>query len=207
MKKKDFKPIKKTKKIIFGKFVKKKKYKLIAKIFAYRSYSRLKLKKIFYTKYNTTFKYFKLFKELVFKKEFFFFKNFFLKINIKNNKNTLLFPQFIFEKQFLFKFSEYQTVLFDLTNNSMFLKKKYGYFNNPGLDYLVSTNNNIDNVDPKDPVLYIKSDFDLDNGYKNEFSDFNFLNFKYNLNLNIFFFFLLDFYKIVLFLNFKNIVN
>ncbi|HRP26163.1 hypothetical protein [Thauera sp.] len=138
MEKKDLKPIKEKK---FDKYkpkylkIKKKKYRRYAKILYFRACLKKKLRRIRRTKYIVVYKFFDFFKKLIFKKEFFIFKNFFLKFKLKINSNVLLFPHFVFEKQFLFKFGEYQTVITDLTNSSIFLKKKYGFLNNPGLNY------------------------------------------------------------------------
>lgn len=210
MKKKDLKPIKK---INFGnkrkkinrrrsKMVRMKKYTLI--IFL-RAESILKLRKIYLKKHTFVQRYFDFFKFLVFKKEYFFFRHFFLKFQLSNDINILMYPHFVFEKQFLFKFNEYQSFSSDFVNNSMFLKKNYNLSTNPGLEYLVGVNNMIDNPDPKDPIFYIK---DLFSPKDDGVCDFvNIVNFGLNLNFNIFFFILVDIYKILMFLQIKNSIN
>lgn len=210
MKKKDLKPIKK---INFGnkrkkinrrrsKVVRMKKYTLMLFL---RAESILKLRKIYLKKHIFIQRYFNFFKLLVFKKEYFFFKHFFLKFQVYNDINILMYPHFVFEKQFLFKFNEYQIFLSDFVNNSMFLKKNYNLSTNPGLEYLVGVNNMIDNTDPKDPIFYIKELFSLKT---DDFYGFdNIINFNLNLNFNIFFFILVDIYKILIFLQIKNFNN
>lgn len=210
MKKKDLKPIKK---ISFGnkrkkinrrrsKMIRMKKYTLMLFL---RAESILKLRKIYLKKHIFIQRYFNFFQFLIFKKEFFFFKHFFLKFQLHNDINILMYPHFVFEKQFLFKFGEYQNFLFEFVNNSMFLKKNYNFSINPGLEYLVGVNNMIDNPDPKDPIFYIKELFSLQNS---DFYNFdNTVNFSLNLNCNVFFFILVDIYKILIFLQFQNSIN
>lgn len=193
----------------FGKLKKKKKSKRIAKMLYFRSESILKLRKIFFTKHSVVYKYFDFFKFLVFKKEFFIFKNFYLKFKLLNNINILLFPHFVFEKQFLFKFSEYQNLIYNSSSDSFFLKHKYNLPNlidlkKPGLNYLINTKNNIENTDPKDPIFYLKNSFYNEKNTIQNNDLFSIINFNYQINYNMFFFIMIDIYKIVLFLNFKN---
>jgi hypothetical protein len=153
-----------------------------------------------YKKYRNVSQVFNLIKNLIFKKKFFLIKNFFFDLNFKYKHSYLFTPIFVFEKQFLFKFIEYNTLITDLNVSPVFLKNIYNFDKFSGINYLLPTNFIFKNNDPKDVVFFSKLDYNLNYNINTNY-------FELNLNRNISFFLLVDFYKILIFLNFIKLIN
>jgi hypothetical protein len=154
-----------------------------------------------FVKYRVANIFFKIFKNLIFKKEFYLMKSIIFNLQYRYDYCYTINPVFEYEKQFLFKQIEYNTLINESNIIPIFLKNNYKFYEseNLGSSYLIKNNLFLKNDDFKNPIFVNK--YEYDNYYiKNNLIKNNL--FEFNINNNIFFFLLIDFYKILVFLNF-----
>jgi hypothetical protein len=145
--------------------------------------------------------YARLAKALINKKENFLMKSLFFNLDYKNKFNYLLKPINEFEKQFLFKKPLYDNIINEAKVQTTFIKNSYNLGRNSGINYYTRGDLVLENKDIKDPLFYVRENYIIN---KYIMCD-NF--FCLDINKHIFFFLLIDFYKILVVIYLYKLIN